>query len=309
MRGDTARRFWAAGSAMAVVVAGLAGCTDGDDDGAVKSGGRTGEAVVRACAGGTFTWSGVTSTDRLTGVSEPQRIGGGGGRLTHRMEGVYTPTPSVTAEGHAVSAAEVLYSLGRKIGEIDSDAPTLAEDDSGTTYVFADPKAKAPGLDSRASRVDGSGEFVTYAGVRQVTGDFRYSCADGTTTGHARNHTVDLQGVLACDEPVNSAHRAPPRPRGRPPLPRGGKRGHEAELSRAAGPGSGPGSPSGRGPVPWGEAVACSARQGPRNTDVRDGPFLTLREYAAIWPRATTSATSLSSPTSTTARRPSSTPC
>jgi hypothetical protein len=207
MRGDRARRVWAAGPAAAVLAVGLMGCTGGDDDGDGRSSGRTDETVVQACTGGTFTWSGVTRTDRLTGVSEMQRIGDGGGRLTHRMERVYTPGPSVKTEGPAVSAAEVLYSLGRKIGEIDSDAPTLAKDDSGTTYVFADPKAKAPGLDSRVSRVDGSGEFVTYAGVREVTGDFRYSCPDGTTTGHARNFTVDLQGVLSCDEPLSSGDK------------------------------------------------------------------------------------------------------
>ncbi|CAM5738950.1 hypothetical protein SALBM311S_11032 [Streptomyces alboniger] len=51
--------------------------------------------------------------------------------------------------------------------------------------------------------MDGSGEFVTYAGVREVSGDFRYSCPGGrTSTGHARNWTVDMQGVLSCDESV-----------------------------------------------------------------------------------------------------------
>jgi hypothetical protein len=137
-------------------------------------------------------------------VSEVQRIGEGGGRLTHRMQRVYTPGPSVRTEGPSVSAAEVLYSLGKKIGEIDSDATTLAKDDSGTTYVFADPKAEAPVLESGFSRVDGAGQFVSYAGVREVVGDFRYSCSGGrTTTGHARNYTVDLDGLLSCDESVD----------------------------------------------------------------------------------------------------------
>ncbi|MFE9439401.1 hypothetical protein ACFYO2_10385 [Streptomyces sp. NPDC006602] len=203
MRGTT-RRIWAAGLAAAVLTAGAAACTGGGDNGDDKSVGGTDKTVVRACTGGTFTWSGVAKTDRLTGVSEVQGISeGGGGRLTHRIRRVYTPGPSVKTEGPSVSAAEVLYSLGKKIGEIDSDAPALAKDDSGTTYVFADPKAKAPGRESGFSRVDGSGAFVTYAGVREVTGDFRYACPGGrTTTGHARTCTVDLNGLLNCDESV-----------------------------------------------------------------------------------------------------------
>jgi hypothetical protein len=181
-------------------------CTGDGGTAAKASGGSTTEAAARACTDGTFTWSGVTKNDRLTGVSEAQRVGDGGGRLTRRLERVHAPRPSVRTEGPPVSAAEVLYSLGRKIGEIDSDAPTLAKDDSGTTYAFTDPRAKAPALESGTSRVDSAGQFVTYAGVREVAGDFRYACPDGrTTTGHARNRTVDLDGILSCDESVEES--------------------------------------------------------------------------------------------------------
>jgi hypothetical protein len=213
MRG-TARRIWAAGLATAVLAAGAAACSGGGANGDGRSGGTTGKTVVQACAGGTFTWSGITKTDRLTGVSEVQRIGAGGGGLTNRLRRVYTPGPSVRTEGPSVSAAEVLYSLGKKIGEIDSDAPALAKDDSGTTYVFADPKAEAPRLESGFTRVDGSGEFVTYTGVREVTGDFRYACPGGrTTTGHAGNRTGDLDGLLNCEESVDRNALARPAAR------------------------------------------------------------------------------------------------
>ncbi|CAM5738956.1 hypothetical protein SALBM311S_11033 [Streptomyces alboniger] len=117
MRG-IARRTWAAGLA-AVTLAGLAACTAGDD-----GGGKADKAVVRACADGAFTWSDVTRADRLTGVSEVQPLGDGGGKLTKLMQRVYTPRPSVEIAGPDVATAEVLYSLGREVGEIDSDAPT-----------------------------------------------------------------------------------------------------------------------------------------------------------------------------------------
>jgi hypothetical protein len=203
MRG-TARRTWAAGVVAVVLGAGLVGCTEGGGgDGGSPDRSGTATAGARACADGTFTWSGVTRRDRLTGVSEVQRTGDGGGTLENRLERVYMPGPSVEAAGPAVSAAEVLYSLGRKVGEIDSDAPTLAKDHSGTTYSFADPKATAPALDSGFSRVDEAGLFVTYSGVREVAGDFRYSCPGGRpTTGHARNDTGHLNGILSCDETV-----------------------------------------------------------------------------------------------------------
>ncbi|MFI5675125.1 hypothetical protein [Streptomyces cellulosae] len=203
MRG-AARRTWVAGMVAVVLGAGLADCagggSGGGDSGRPDRSGRAATAA-RACADGTFTWSGVTKRDRLTGVSEVQRIGHGGGRLENRLEPVYTPGPSVRADGPDVSAAEVLFSLGKKVGEIDSAAPTLEKDHSGTTYSFADPKATAPALESGFSRVDETGLFVTYSGVREVAGDFRYSCPGGRpTTGHARNDTARLNGLVSCDE-------------------------------------------------------------------------------------------------------------
>ncbi|MEV6946005.1 hypothetical protein AB0N07_29260, partial [Streptomyces sp. NPDC051172] len=192
MRG-VARGSGTAGLAAAVLFAGLTACTGG------ASGHHEAKAPVRACADGSFTWSGIRHTDELTGVSDVEVLGVGGGPLRHGMRRVSSPRPSVRGAGPAVSAAEVLFSLGKRIGAIDSDARTLAEDDDGTTYAFTDVHAKAPAPVGRTSRIDGAGHFVQYAGVRMEEGDFRYSCADGgTTTGHARNWTVDLTGILDC---------------------------------------------------------------------------------------------------------------
>jgi hypothetical protein len=62
-----ARRIWAAALATAVLTAGAAACTGGDGNGDDKSSGRNDKTSLQACTGGTFTWSGVTKTDRLTG--------------------------------------------------------------------------------------------------------------------------------------------------------------------------------------------------------------------------------------------------
>ncbi|GAB2724851.1 hypothetical protein [Streptomyces bullii] len=204
MRG-TARRSMAAALTTAALVAALTACTSDSGGGKdTRAGaGRTGDsggAAATACADGTYTWSHVTRRDRLTGVSKPERLGTGGGTLRNPVERVYTPRPSVRADGPAPAAAEVLFSLGKKIGEIESDARTLAE--AGDTWAFTDLDASAPDLDDDRSSPGAAGEFVQYAGVRYVAADFRYTCPDGrTTTGHARNWTVDIGGLLDCTEP------------------------------------------------------------------------------------------------------------
>ncbi|MCK8434508.1 hypothetical protein G3I77_16215 [Streptomyces sp. D2-8] len=201
MRGMVGRAC-TAGLVIGVLVAGLTACTGdagGDGDG------KGGKAVAKACAGGTFTWSHITKRDRLTGVSEPERLGEGDGSLRNRMRRVYTPSPSVRADGPAPSPAEILFSLGKKIGEIDSDARTLAEA-GGDTWAFTDVRLPAPDLDDGRVTPHAAGEFVQYAGVREVAADFRYICQDGrTVSGHARNWTVDISGLTDCDERPDSA--------------------------------------------------------------------------------------------------------
>ncbi|MEU6182704.1 hypothetical protein [Streptomyces coeruleorubidus] len=141
-------------------------------DGAARA---TGRAGAQACAKGTFTWSHVTTRDRLTGVCEPERLGADGGALRHTTRRVYTPSPSGRADGPAPSAAEILFSFGKKTGEIDSDAPTLAEAGEDT-WAFTDVRLPAPELDDDRVVPRAAGEFVQYAGVKEVSADFRYTC-------------------------------------------------------------------------------------------------------------------------------------
>ncbi|MER5432963.1 hypothetical protein [Streptomyces sp. NPDC002588] len=204
------RRIRAAGVAAVALAAGLTACTGGsDDDGGKRSAapGASASPVAgkRACPDGTYTWTGVQETERLTGLSEPEALGKGGGRLTYPLTRLYTPRQSVESRGAALPSAEVLFSLGRKTGLIESGAATPAED--GTADVFTDVHAKAPEINGQeVSEVDGAGHFVQYAYTTEVAGDFRYSCADGTAVrGHAVGWKADGGGVLDCDESVGDA--------------------------------------------------------------------------------------------------------
>ncbi|MFJ8051374.1 hypothetical protein [Streptomyces luteogriseus] len=202
MRG-TIRRACTAGLVIGVLVTGLGACTGGTGDDEAGPGRRTGKPAATACANGTFTWSHLTERDRLTGVSDQERLGKGGGALQNPMRRVYTPRPSVRSDGPAPSPAEILFSLGKKAGEIDSDARTLAE--AGETWSFTDVRQPAPELDNDRIKPRAAGEYVQYAGVREVSADFRYRCPDGrTVSGHARNWTVDFGVLTDCDERPDS---------------------------------------------------------------------------------------------------------
>ncbi|MFF7890877.1 hypothetical protein ACFZDI_02885 [Streptomyces sp. NPDC007907] len=196
MRG-TAGRAGTAGLVIGVLVTGLGACTGSAGGNGADQGRKTEEPVATACANGTFTWSHLTERDRLTGVSDPERLGKGGGALQNPMRRVYTPAPSVRADGPAPSPAEILFSLGKKAGEIDSDARTLAE--AGETWPFTDVRQPAPELRTDRLTPRAAGEYVQYAGVREVAADFRYRCPDGrTVSGHARNWTVDFAVLTDC---------------------------------------------------------------------------------------------------------------
>ncbi|MFE6525340.1 hypothetical protein [Streptomyces sp. NPDC057794] len=199
----TVRRACAAGLAIGALIAALTACTG--EPGARGAPGESGTPRARACAKGTFTWSPVTTRDRLTGVSRPERLDEGGGALRNPVRRVYTPVPSVRADGPAPPAAEVLFSLGKESGEIDSDAPTLAQA-GGDTWAFTDPGQRAPALGEGRVTPRTPGTYYQYAGVREVSADFRHTCPDGrTVSGRARTWTVDIAGVSGCGERPDTA--------------------------------------------------------------------------------------------------------
>ncbi|MEU1517031.1 hypothetical protein ABZ490_33620 [Streptomyces sp. NPDC005811] len=201
-------RAAAAGAAVLALAAGLTACTGGsDDDGESRTPGAVTASPVagrQACTNGTYTWTNVGQTKRMTGITRPEPLGKGGGSLTYQLSRVYTPHQSVEGSGPALSSAEVLYALGKKTGVIDSDVATLAEDD-GMTYSFTDVTAKAPALNPGVTdSVGGAGRIVQYAYVVEVAGDFRYSCADGgDVLGHAVGWKIDGHGIIDCDHSID----------------------------------------------------------------------------------------------------------
>ncbi|MGW5779753.1 hypothetical protein [Streptomyces sp. NPDC003863] len=180
--------------AVAALLTGTAACTD-------QAGGtaeRAAQTIATACANGTYTWFDVDAREVLTGVAEPQKLGKGGGALTHRLSRLHTPVTAVTFEdGPRVDVKATLRSLATHIGDTDA-----AEGDAG----FADVHRPGPALRSRTTSVDGAGTFVDFAWVRQVTAGFRYTCGDGKrAVGRATSWTTDGSGVVECSAPITNA--------------------------------------------------------------------------------------------------------
>ncbi|MFJ1654882.1 hypothetical protein ACIOC2_26650 [Streptomyces sp. NPDC088337] len=196
---------------MAVALTGGAvGCTSGTGTSEQHSGAsnnsRDGGARAATCANGTFTWFNVERPDRLLGVSEPEEMSKGGGRLTHKVRRVGTVQTAVRAEGAVPASEEVLFSLGKKIGEIDSSAATL-KDVTDQKWRFTEVGDQGPRLnDDGPAKVHGPGRFVQYSAVRAVEADFRYTCPAGSTTaGHAKSWTVPMEGLVECGTRTDKA--------------------------------------------------------------------------------------------------------
>ena len=192
------------GLALAALLAGAVGCSSGSGDAGKTSDSATAgtkgaqPAVAdKACANGTYTWINIEKPTRLLGVSDVETLGKGGGTLKHRVRRLATVRIAVQAGTGAPAAKEILTSLGKKIGEIDSD-----------DYVgaFTEVGRKGPGLNDGGAAPEESGRFVQYAAVRVVEADFRYTCPGGRTTiGHAESWTVSIDGVLECDTGTGNA--------------------------------------------------------------------------------------------------------
>ncbi|WP_329621971.1 hypothetical protein OG357_17100 [Streptomyces sp. NBC_01255] len=197
------RQTCLAACAVVTLIAGTAACTS-DSPKPVDRPARA--AADTACANGTYTWFNVDKRDVLTGVAEKQKLGKGGGELTHKPAPLHTPRTTVTFEkGPRVGAAAALRSLGAHIADTD------AVYGDGDAYEFANVRRSAPDLTAGGTRVDGAGTFVDYRWVRQVTADFLYTCADGKrAAGRATSWFIHGSGLLECAEPVRDAKEGDP---------------------------------------------------------------------------------------------------
>ncbi|MCX5237290.1 hypothetical protein OG824_18995 [Streptomyces prunicolor] len=194
------------GLALAALLAGAVGCTGGSGDAGKTSDSATAgtkgaqaAAAGKACANGTYTWINIEKPTRLLGVSDVETLGKGGGTLKHKLRRLATVQVAVQAGTGAPAAKEILTSLGRKIGEIDSDGDYVG--------AFTKVGGQGPELnDDDGGTLDGAGRFVHYAAVRVVEADFRYACPGGKAAiGHAESWTVPITGVLECGESTGNA--------------------------------------------------------------------------------------------------------
>ncbi|MBT2489234.1 hypothetical protein J7E96_12010 [Streptomyces sp. ISL-96] len=144
--------------AVAALLAGTAACTSDGGEPTGKGSRAAGAAPVSAgttaCEDGTYAWFNLDQRDVLTGVAEKQKLGKGGGKLTHKLAPLHTPRVAVTFEkGARVDAKAALRSLGVHIGDTDTadDGYAFARivDGSGVVECFepiGNPKVGRPAL-------------------------------------------------------------------------------------------------------------------------------------------------------------------
>lgn len=192
------------GFALAALLAGAVGCTGGSGDAGKTSDsasagtkGAQPAVAAKACANGTYTWTNIEKPTRLLGVSDAETLVKAGGTLKNKVRRLASVRIAVQAGTGAPAAKAVLTSLGRTIGEIDSD---------GDVVGFTDVDREAPELNEGSVAPQAAGRFVQYAAVRAVEADFRYTCSGGRTTiGHAESWTVSIDGILECSQSTGSA--------------------------------------------------------------------------------------------------------
>ncbi|MFI7409008.1 hypothetical protein ACIBU0_10110 [Streptomyces sp. NPDC049627] len=189
MRG-TARRIWAAGLAAVAMAAGLAACTGGTDD------------RVEACTDGTYAWSGVKRTEKLTELADPiffeKKTASYSSKLKRVDDTVYRPSVSVAPKG--VGAVGVIKALGRHLK---------------VEWPLAGPSEKyGDGVEEHfeAETGDLKGAYYSWGYLKLVDADFTYTCGSGTPIkGHVRTWEGSGSGFLPCSsEPsdITTGHDA-----------------------------------------------------------------------------------------------------
>ncbi|MFF3563516.1 hypothetical protein ACFYXS_26035 [Streptomyces sp. NPDC002574] len=194
-------RRWTAGCAVIAAIAATGACTATEP----AAGARTAPpqpanaaAAQRGCEDGRYTWFNIERPLRLTGLAAPEKKGKDGGALRHPVRRLSTPVTFVTAVGPELSSRDVLFSLALRIGE-------AAPGDAAGTLTFTEAGRGPDDFDAVATTPSGAGRFVRWADVQAVEADFRHTCPGGrTTTGHAESWTVEGQGLLDCDQHVDS---------------------------------------------------------------------------------------------------------
>ncbi|MFJ5996438.1 hypothetical protein [Streptomyces sp. NPDC092370] len=180
MRG-TVRRYCTAGLIAGALVTGLTACT----------GDAGGDGKAEACTNGTYAWSGVRRTEKLTEMSDPitfkKRTASYSARLKPVDDKVYRP--SVTGAPRGIGAAAVITALGTHLA---------------VEEPLAGPSEKEPpevGHYFEAATGDLKGDYYSWGYIKMVTADFAYTCGNGEPVkGQVLTWEGTGSGFMPCSE-------------------------------------------------------------------------------------------------------------
>ncbi|MFF7451924.1 MULTISPECIES: hypothetical protein [unclassified Streptomyces] len=177
-------RAWVAGAATVALAAGLTGCGGSEE--------RAG-----SCADGTYAWSGVRHTERLTRLADPVVIKKRTDSYKVRLRSADTVTyyTTVSPKPPGAGTSGVLAALGRHL---------KAEEPLGGASDRVNPR-----LDTyyEVRTGDLQGAYYAWNALKLVDADFTYTCASGgPVKGHVRTWEGSETGFLSCaDAPRTGA--------------------------------------------------------------------------------------------------------
>ncbi|MFE8960779.1 hypothetical protein ACIP17_16445 [Streptomyces iakyrus] len=180
---STVRRYCTAGMIAAVLLTGPTACTGHSDE-------RSADKAA-ACTDGTYAWSGVRRTQKLTAMSAPIMFEKRTASYSAKLEpvGARVFRPSVTGAPRGVGEAGVITALGT---HLDVEEP------------LAGPSEKeVPEKDHyfEVATGDLKGAYYAWGYVRLVEADFTHTCGSGEgAKGRVQTWEGTGSGFLPCSE-------------------------------------------------------------------------------------------------------------
>ncbi|WP_405731685.1 hypothetical protein OG885_16390 [Streptomyces sp. NBC_00028] len=185
-------RTWVVGAALVALGAGLTGCS-GDSD-----------ARAGACADGTYAWSGVRHTEKVTYLAEPITIEKPTASYKAQLNVIDTVVyhQTISPRPKGASSSDVLASLGTYLK---LDGPAGGSSGRINTSIGAGYE-EGTGLEK--------GSYYAWGYVNLVDADFTYTCGDGEPAkGHVRSWDKTGSDFRSCAEaaPSDSGREAAAR--------------------------------------------------------------------------------------------------
>ncbi|MFD5833577.1 hypothetical protein ACFWHV_08380 [Streptomyces collinus] len=180
MRGMVGRAC-TAGLVIGVLVTGLTACT----------GDAGGDGKAEACTNGTYAWSRVQRTEKLTEMSDPisfeKRTASYSARLKPVDDEVYRPT--VTGAPRGIGAAAVITELGTHLSVEEPLAGPSEKEPTELGHYF------------EAATGDLKGDYYSWGYIKMVTADFAYTCGNGEPVkGQVLTWEGTGSGFMPCSE-------------------------------------------------------------------------------------------------------------